>query len=85
MVRINSSSLPNKTSETECERWIAMINIGVIGYGYWGPNIVRNLSAVEGVRVVGIGDTNEDALQRATRTFPHIETTTDPDSIIRSP
>lgn len=62
-----------------------MINVGVIGYGYWGPNIVRNLSTVEGVRVVGIGDTNQAALQRANISFPHIETTADPDSLICSP
>ncbi len=29
-----------------------MINIGVIGYGYWGPNIVRNFSSLDGTRVL---------------------------------
>ena len=29
-----------------------MINIGVIGYGYWGPNLVRNFAEVPGARVV---------------------------------
>ena len=42
-----------------------MVGVGVIGYGYWGPNIVRNLQALPGVRVVGICDKNPAALQRA--------------------
>ena len=29
------------------------MNFGVIGYGYWGPNIVRNLASLEGSHVVG--------------------------------
>ena len=29
-----------------------MVNFGVIGYGYWGPNIARNLDGLEGVRVL---------------------------------
>ena len=37
-----------------------MIHIGVIGYGYWGPNIVRNFNSVEGSQVVAICDLIED-------------------------
>ena len=33
-----------------------MINIGVIGYGYWGPNIVRNFSSLDGAKVEAICD-----------------------------
>jgi predicted dehydrogenase len=61
-----------------------VIHIGVIGYGYWGPNVVRNLNAVEGFRVAAIADMNHEALHRAKRSFPQIETTTDPDAITRS-
>ena len=42
-----------------------MVGVGVIGYGYWGPNIVRNLQALAGARVVGICDKNPAALRRA--------------------
>ena len=47
-----------------------MINIGIIGYGYWGPNIVRNFNNVEEVRVVSICDGNEQALNRARKANP---------------
>jgi len=42
-----------------------MVRVGVIGYGYWGPNIVRNFLAVEGAQVVAICDKNPAALRRA--------------------
>ena len=35
-----------------------MIDIGVIGYGYWGPNIARNLDALESAHLIAIADTS---------------------------
>jgi predicted dehydrogenase len=55
-----------------------MVRIGVVGYGYWGPNIVRNFSAVEGAEVVSVCDVNGDMLCRAVKAYPHITTTSDP-------
>ena len=36
-----------------------MIRMGVIGYGYWGPNIVRNFNSLEGSKVVAVCDLSE--------------------------
>jgi len=33
-----------------------MIRVGVIGYGYWGPNVVRNFSEAPGAQVVAVSD-----------------------------
>ena len=52
-----------------------MINVGVIGYGYWGPNIVRNFSSIEGAEVKAICDMNEQSLNRARKMYPNIPTT----------
>ncbi len=54
-----------------------MIRIGVIGYGYWGANIVRNFNGVEGGKVVSICDSDGDALRRAQKLFPAIGMTSD--------
>jgi predicted dehydrogenase len=62
-----------------------MLCVGVIGYGYWGPNIVRNFNALEGVRVAMICDKSPDALKRAGKNSPGVPTTTDPYELIRSP
>jgi len=53
-----------------------MIRIGVIGYGYWGPNVVRNLHRVEGSRVAMVCDKSPEMLRRVSQTYPDIKTTT---------
>jgi len=61
-----------------------VIRVGVIGYGYWGPNIVRNLCSLDHARVEMLCDRNPDALARAKRNYPSIEVTTDPCAILKS-
>jgi predicted dehydrogenase len=62
-----------------------MIRMGVIGYGYWGPGIVRNFQSVNDCQVTVVCDTNLEALQRAKRAYPAIEVTTDPCAVVASP
>lgn len=61
-----------------------MINIGVIGYGYWGPNIVRNFNAVENANVVTLCDLNEGALGKAKKLYPALSTTADVNDVLHS-
>jgi predicted dehydrogenase len=60
------------------------MNIAVIGYGYWGPNIVRNFRSIPDINVRYICDKSPDALKRAQRDFPSIELSTDSKSILLS-
>ncbi len=46
------------------------MKIAVIGYGYWGPNLVRNFSQVDGVEVAGICDSSDKALAKARKNYP---------------
>ncbi|MBN1575039.1 MAG: Gfo/Idh/MocA family oxidoreductase, partial [Chitinispirillaceae bacterium] len=62
-----------------------MINVGVIGYGYWGPNIIRNFSGADDAKVVAICDIKEDALKKIRKQYPDIHCTADADEIIKSP
>src|SRR5215475_12141011 len=62
-----------------------LIRVGVIGYGYWGPNIVRNFSALERCDVVAVCDRNAKALHRARKSYPAVHLTTDFSEILRSP
>jgi predicted dehydrogenase len=62
-----------------------MINMGVIGYGYWGPNIVRNFNGLEETRVLSICDGNQAAMKRARKSYPLIAVTDDPNSVLTSP
>jgi len=61
-----------------------IINIGVIGYGYWGPNIVRNFNSIEGARVLSVCDLEQDALKKVKRVYSSIEVTSDCNDIIFS-
>lgn len=60
------------------------IKVGVIGYGYWGPNIVRNLNSLDSTRVQAICDKSPSALARVARDHRHIQTVSDPKEILRS-
>lgn len=61
-----------------------MLRIGIIGYGYWGPNIVRNFVAQPDCEVVALCDQNVDALERASRAHPGIELCSDADELLTS-
>ena len=54
-----------------------MIGIGVVGYGYWGPHIVRNFHTVNDARVAVVCDKRAESLKRAKQAFPDVEVTTD--------
>ncbi len=62
-----------------------MISIGVIGYGYWGPNLVRNFAEGFDTKVVAVADMRDERLQLAARRFPGIETVTDHRDILKNP
>ena len=62
-----------------------MIKVGVIGYGYWGPNIVRNLHALDSTRVETVCDKSEAALSRVRKSYPAMKTCTDSSEILTSP
>src|SRR2546430_8388763 len=61
------------------------VRVGVIGYGYWGPNLVRNLAEVEGFRVTTVSDMSESRLALARARYPSITTTTDCHRLIDDP
>jgi predicted dehydrogenase len=61
------------------------VRVGVIGYGYWGPNIVRNLHGLDNCEVGAVCDKSPAALKRAQKTYPHTRATTDFDEVLASP
>lgn len=61
------------------------MNFGVIGYGYWGPNVVRNLATLEGSQLLAIADLSPAARARAQKAYPGVRVTADPREILTSP
>lgn len=55
----------------------SMIGVGIIGYGYWGPNLVRNFVLASGSQVVAVSDLDQERLAQAQQLYNGIHTTTD--------
>jgi predicted dehydrogenase len=62
-----------------------VVRMGVIGYGYWGPNVVRNVSGLESCQLVAVCDQNPAALKRASRLYPAARMTGDAMELLKSP
>jgi predicted dehydrogenase len=60
------------------------VRVGVIGYGYWGPNIVRNLQGLDDCQLVAVCDKSPKALKRAQRACPGVQLTTDFSDVLES-
>ncbi len=61
------------------------IRVGVIGAGYWGPNIVRNLYEAPGADAVAVADLSQDRLDAISKRFPALRVTTDYREVIGDP
>ena len=59
-----------------------MVRFGVIGYGYWGPNIVRNLDQLEETQVLAVCDKSAASRRKVQKAYPHIRVCGDPAELI---
>jgi predicted dehydrogenase len=62
-----------------------MIRVGVIGYGYWGPNLVRNFMEAPGSAVVAVCDLREERLLPLRRLYPTLNTCSNIKDLIQDP
>jgi predicted dehydrogenase len=58
------------------------VRVGVVGLGYWGPNIARNLAAIDGCELRWLCDSDADARQRLASSFPAAQTTAELDDLL---
>ncbi len=61
------------------------MNVGVLGYGYWGPNLVRNFMQQDGFTVVALADLREDRLKVAGKAFPSMQLSRDANELFNNP
>jgi len=62
-----------------------MIRFGVVGYGYWGPNIVRNLEQLEETEVVAVCDKSPASRRRVQKSHPNVYVTDDCGELLSNP
>ncbi|MFA4826217.1 MAG: Gfo/Idh/MocA family oxidoreductase [Methanoregula sp.] len=61
-----------------------MVGVGIVGYGYWGPNLVRNFSEVDCCEVVAVSDFRKERLSLVSKRYPKVKTTTEFQDILRN-
>ena len=61
------------------------VRIALVGYGYWGPNVVRNLVELPDAELAAVCDARHEALVRAQRRYPGIRTTDRFEDLIENP
>ena len=62
-----------------------MVKFGVVGYGYWGPNVVRNLDHLEEAEVVAVCDKSAAARKKVARAYPDVRVTDNAGELMTSP
>ena len=62
-----------------------MVKFGVIGYGYWGPNVVRNLTQLEEADVLTVCDKSPASRRRIQKAYPHVKITNNSTELICLP
>lgn len=62
-----------------------LINMGVIGYGYWGPNLVRNFGELPGSQVLAVSDLSSERLAKVQALYPSMKTTKDYRDLLSDP
>ncbi len=63
----------------------ALIKFGVVGYGYWGPNVVRNLDRLDETKVVAVCDKSTAAQRKVAKAYPDVLVTDDSAELMSSP
>lgn len=67
----------SKRTQHKAEQAVEYLRVGVIGYGYWGPNIVRNFHGQEKSRVVAVCDKSPKSQKRVQQAYPEMRVTDD--------
>jgi predicted dehydrogenase len=61
-----------------------VLRVGVVGCGYWGPNLIRNFNQLRESEVIACADLAEGRLAHMKTLYPHVETTRDYGDLVRS-
>jgi predicted dehydrogenase len=62
-----------------------MLTMGVVGCGYWGPNLIRNFSSLSDCRIKYACDSDASRLNHMKALYPHIETVSEFEAVVRDP
>ncbi|HEV7163302.1 MAG TPA: Gfo/Idh/MocA family oxidoreductase [Solirubrobacteraceae bacterium] len=61
------------------------VRVGIVGLGYWGPNLARNLGAIAGCELAWLCDASPEARAKLERSFPGARSTADIEDLLADP
>ena len=76
---------PRIANLTQEQGSLDMVKFGVVGYGYWGPNVVRNLDRLEEAEVIAVCDKSPTARRKVAKAYPDVRVTDDASELMASP
>ena len=76
---------PQDSNATQEQKNNALVRFGIVGYGYWGPKVIRNLALIEEAKVVAICDKSAASRQKAEKLYSGVRITDDANELMRSP
>jgi predicted dehydrogenase len=76
---------PSEENAVQVQDNQSLIKFGVVGYGYWGPNVVRNLDRLDETKVVAVCDKSPAAQRKVAKAYPDVRVTDDPAELMSSP
>jgi predicted dehydrogenase len=78
-------NFPPQLSSAPVRSTSATVKFGVIGYGYWGPNVVRNLQTTPGAEIATVCDKSSPARKKVHKSYPHLYVSADATEVLTSP
>jgi predicted dehydrogenase len=75
---------PQDSNATQEQKNNALVRFGIVGYGYWGPKVIRNLALIEEAKVVAICDNSAASRQKAEKLYSGVRVTDDANELMRS-
>src|SRR4026207_1810532 len=61
------------------------ISVGVVGCGYWGPNLIRNFRSLPDCRLKTMCDLHKDRLKHLKPLYPEVEASAEFDAVVKAP
>lgn len=76
---------PQGSNATPNDRKKGLVRFGIVGYGYWGPKVIRNLALLEEAEVVAICDKSAVSRRKAEQSYSGVRVTDDANELMKSP
>src|SRR5579859_4246209 len=76
---------PEESNVTQEQSGKGVVRFGIVGYGYWGPKVIRNLDLLEETKVVAICDKSAVSRRKAEKAYAGVLVTDDPNELMTSP